>query len=65
MSKNPKMANGMPIGAATNVTVSATPMIIKISPQMPATTRPVNFMKKLNTAQTKTNGSNKIGVLLR
>ena len=54
----------MPIGAATNVTESAIPTIIKINPLMPATTRPVNLMKKLNNDQTITNGSNTIGVFL-
>ncbi len=65
MSKNPKTASGMPTGAATKVTESPIPMIIKIKPLMPATTRPVNLMKKLNNDQTMTKGNSKIGVLLR
>ena len=65
MSKKPKIARGMPIGAATTDTESAMPAIIKTRPRTAATMRPVSLKKKLKSDHTMTNGSNRIGVLLR
>ena len=63
-SRNPKIAIGIPTGAATSDIESAIPMTMKIRPLIPAMTRPVSFMKKLNTAHTITKGKNMIGVFL-
>lgn len=64
ISKKPKMARGMPIGAATNETVKVMPTIMNIIPIMAATTRPVNFIMKLKMDHTRTNGRSKRGVFL-
>lgn len=64
VSKNPNMARGMPIGAATNVTVRVRPMIMNVIPIMTATMRPVNFIMKLKMDHTRTNGKSRRGVFL-
>jgi hypothetical protein len=64
MSKNPNMARGMPIGAATNVTVKVRPTIMNVIPIMAATTRPVNFIRKLKMDHKSTNGKSTRGVFL-
>jgi len=56
------MARGMPIGAATNVTVNVRPTIMNVIPIIAATIRPVNLIMKLKIDQTRTNGRSKRGV---
>jgi hypothetical protein len=63
-SKNPNIARGMPIGAATNVTVKIRPTIMNVIPIIAATRRPVSFNMKLKMDQTRTNGRSKSGVFL-
>jgi hypothetical protein len=64
ISKNPNRARGMPIGAATNVTVKVRPTIMNVIPIIAATIRPVNFITKLKMDHTRTNGKSRRGVFL-
>ncbi len=65
MSRKPRIARGIPIGAATMDTERTMPAIMNTRPSTAPITRPVSLKKKLITDQTIMNGSKRMEVLLR